>query len=372
MTKTEMSVGIVVHDFDSGFGQGRYCIEIVRRLCDRIKFTIFSCTYASQEMPNVTWVKVPTLRYDALTTVFTFVPSAERMLKKHPTDLVHCQGLTSWSSDIITGHICNAARLKRMNTRWVKPRLFAQLVTPPERWFYQNPKARHVISISRVLDAEIRREYGWNKPSTVIYHGTDSIQFRPPEPGERARLRERFKIAGDDWTWLFMGEAIKGLRQVIDQLVDFPTAKLLVVTRSSLKMYQEQAERLGVLDRVIFHGFEKRPEEAFRAVDVFLYPSDYDPFGMVVSEAMASGVPVLVGYELGAAELITDHETGLLIDPHQPDSIRNALKWIEADPVRAKAMGVAGRAAIQQHSWDVCAEATLEVYRRVYREKFPA
>ena len=372
MTGPEMNVGIVVHDYDSGYGQGRYCIELVRRMADRVRFTIFSNTFNAAPMENVNWVRVPALRYDALTTVYSFIPMAERLVRRHQPDLVHCQGLTCWSSDIATGHICNAARLRRMNTRWLKPRLFAQIVTPLEHRFYQNKKLRHLIAISKVLESEVRQEYGFTKPATVIYHGTDSGQFRPSEPGEREQLRNRFKVPANAWTWLFMGEAVKGLRQVIDQLVDFPAATLLVVTRSDLQTYRDQAAILGVADRIVFHGFEEKPEEAFRVANVFVYPSDYDPFGMVVSEAMASGIPVAVGYELGAAELIEDRVTGLKFDPHQPQSIRSALEYLGANPDRAHQIGLAGREAILKHSWSDCADSTLAVYQRVYREKFGA
>ena len=372
MTGPEMNVGIVVHDYASGYGQGRYCIELVRRMSDRVRFTVFSNTFNAAPMDNVTWVRVPALRYDALTTVYSFIPMAERLVRKHKPDLVHCQGLTCWSSDIATGHICNAARLRRMNTRWLKPRLFAQIVTPLEHRFYKNPKLRHLIAISRVLEAEMRREYDFRKPATVIYHGTDSIQFRPCETGEREALRARFNIPAGAWTLLFMGEAVKGLRQTIDQLAHFPAAHLLVVTRSDLQLYRDQAAALGVTNRVIFHGFEKRPEDAFRAADVFVYPSDYDPFGMVVTEAMASGIPVAVGFELGASELIDDRITGLKFDPHKPQTIQAALEFLGSDPDRAHRIGMAGREAILKHSWSDCAELTLEVYRRVYREKFGA
>jgi glycosyltransferase involved in cell wall biosynthesis len=373
MTPAKIHVGLVVHDFDAGYGQGRYCLELVRHLQDDIRFTVFANTFRAPAAEQITWIKVPAWRFDALTSVFSFIPFSERLVRKHRPDLVHAQGLTCWQSDIITGHICNAARAKQMNTRWLKPRLFARLVIPFERAFFQNPNARHVIAISRILEDEVRREYAWNKPVTVIYHGTDSQLFRPSNsPDETKALRARFNLPSSRWTWLFIGEAVKGLRQAIDQLPAFPNAHLLVITRSNLAMYRSQAAVLGVTDRITFHGPEKSPEEAYRAVDLFLYPSDYDPFGMVVTEAMATGIPVAIGRGLGAAELVDHRENGLKFDPHSPEDIRRCLEWIAADPERGRAMGSAGRQQILRHSWEVCARKTLGVYQRVYREKFGA
>lgn len=365
-----MTVGLVVHDYDPNYGQGRYCVELVKRLHDRVRFTIFANTFNAPEFPGVTKVYVPAVRYNALTTVFSFVPSGQRKVRNHPVDLLHAQGLTCWQSDIITGHICNAARVKRMNTKWIKPRLFMWLVIPFERRFYRHKGPRRLIAISRCLEREVREHYAWDKRASVIYHGTNPEQFRPAkDAAEREELRARFKVSGDRWTWLFMGEATKGLRQSIDQLTRFPEARLLVITRSRLEEYREQATQLGVGDRVVFHGFEPNPELAFRAADLFIYPSDYDPFGMVVTEAMASGIPVAVGKDLGSAELIENEVNGLLFDPHDANDIALRLRQVGNDPALAKSLARLGRATILHHGWDACAEATYNVYREVLAEK---
>jgi glycosyltransferase involved in cell wall biosynthesis len=365
-----ISVGLVVHDYDPNFGQGRYCVELVRRLHTQVRFTIFANTFNAPVFPGETRVPVPAIRFNALTTVYSFIRAAQSRVNANPVDLVHAQGLTCWHADIITGHICNAAREKRMNTRWIKPRLFMKLVIPFERSFYRHRSVLRLIAISRTLENETRKYYGWNRPVSVIYHGTDSDQFRPAaDPAERESLRAKFRIPGDQWTWLFMGEATKGLRQCIDQLDRFPEARLLVVTRSKLEEFREQARALGVLPRVVFHGFERQPELAFRAADAFLYPSDYDPFGMVVTEAMASGIPVAVGRGMGASELIDQEVNGLVFDPHKPEEISACLRQLRNSSDFAASLGRLGRATIRHYGWDSCAAATLQVYREVDEEK---
>jgi UDP-glucose:(heptosyl)LPS alpha-1,3-glucosyltransferase len=365
-----ISVGLVVHDYDPNFGQGRYCVELVKRLHQQVRFTIFANTFNAPVYPGETRVRVPAIRYNALTTVYSFIPSAQRRVDAHPVDLVHSQGLTSWRADIITGHICNAAREKRMNTRWIKPRLFMKLVIPFERRFYQHRSVRRLIAISRTLEREARHFYGWDRPVSVIYHGTDCDQFRPVENrAERDALRARFGVPGDGWTWLFMGEATKGLRQCVEQLPLFPEARLLVVTRSRLEEYRQLAAELGVTGRITFHGFERQPELAFRAADVFLYPSDYDPFGMVVTEAMASGIPVAVGRGMGASELIDPEVNGLVFDPHRTDEITACLRQLQNSAEFASTVARLGRATIRHHGWDACASATHQVYREVMEEK---
>ncbi len=364
-----MHVAIVVHDFNLNFGQGRYCVEIVRRLARRCQITVIANSPVPQPIEGVQFRRVRALRRHAFTTVLSIIPGAEMAVRQSGCDIIHAQGLTSWSADIITGHICNAARAKAADTGDRRSRWFMRLIIPLERAFYRQHRARHLIAISRALEREVQTEYGWNRDSTVIHHGTDTTVFKPAaDPAERARLRQRFKLPPAEWTWLFMGEAVKGLRQVITALPAFPEAHLLVVSRSDFSSYRRLADQLGVTGRIVFHGFEAHPEEAFRAVDVFVYPSAYDPFGMVASEAMATGLPVIVGRDIGAAELVQPGESGLLCDPADEKSIRAALTQLRQTPALARRLGENGRRTILEVSWDHCADRTYAVYEQVHAQ----
>lgn len=361
-----MKVAFVVHDFDATFGQGRYAVELARRLSSKCEFVVYANTFNAPGLSNVRWVKVPALRWNVITTVFTFLPAAERLLRRDRPDVIHAQGLTGWSADVITGHICNAARARTLATQRNRARRFIQIVTPFERAFYRQKRATELIAISKGLSSEIQQEYGWNKGIHVLHHGTNTEQFRPPVDGwEREALRKLFRLPDGRWHWLFMGEAVKGLRLVIEQLPQFPDAHLLVISRSDSSSYSALAQSLGVFDRVSFWGYEPRSELAFRAVDVFVYPSDYDPFGMVGSEAMASGIPVILGKNIGVAELVQDGVNGLLCDPENPDTIGDRLRRLRNGPGLAARIGKAGRETVVETSWDHNAEEVFRIYCQV-------
>ncbi len=363
-------VAMIIHDYDPNLGQGRYCVELVQRLHERFAIDVHAASFRAPLQPNVRFLKVPAWRRGALTTVFSFILNAQRSLARFPAALVHAQGLTSWSADVITGHMCVAARTRKLPSPGWRAGAFTRVVTPFERAFYRQARARHLIAISRVLQSEIETDYGWRKPVSVIYHGTDCDRFRPAVSlDERTALRRRFRLEPGDWTWLFMGEAVKGLRECLAALPHFPSARLLVVTRSKLDVFRAQASDLGVGSRVVFHGFDPNPEEAFRAADVFVYPNEYDPFGMVVTEAMASALPCVVGKRIGAAELITSGTDGFLCDPLDPASVISALRPLDVAGELGQRIGAAARSKIQLVSWDACARATADVYERVLREK---
>jgi UDP-glucose:(heptosyl)LPS alpha-1,3-glucosyltransferase len=266
--------------------------------------------------------------------------------------------------------MCNGARIPHLKNAGWRSRWFAQMVTPIERAFYRQSRARHLIAIARSLGREIETEYGWRRATHVIYHGTDSQRFRPvADAAERSALQSRFRVPSDRWNWLFMGEAVKGLAGAIQQLPAFPEAHLLVVSRSVMDPYRRQAEELGVLSRITFHGYDPKPEEAFRTVDVFLYPNEYDPFGLVVTEAMASGLAVVVGDSIGAAELVEHEKNGLRCRATDPKSIERCLSHLARLPDRGRALGIQARATAEHYSWDLCATETLRVYEQALKDR---
>jgi starch synthase len=103
---------------------------------------------------------------------------------------------------------------------------------------------------------------------------------------------------------------------------------------------------------------------------VFACPSVYEPLGIVNLEAMACETPVVASAVGGIPEVVLDDVTGLLVpyDPADPRALEMglaaAINALVADPERAEAMGLAGRArAIADFSWDAIAQRTVAVYR---------
>jgi starch synthase len=103
---------------------------------------------------------------------------------------------------------------------------------------------------------------------------------------------------------------------------------------------------------------------------VFACPSVYEPLGIVNLEAMACEAPVVASAVGGIPEVVVDGVTGLLVpyDAEDPRALEvglaDAINSLVADPSRAKAMGIAGRArAIAEFDWEAIARRTVDVYR---------
>lgn len=164
---------------------------------------------------------------------------------------------------------------------------------------------------------------------------------------------------------------VKGQRELIAALPRLPGVQALLVGEdleaggAFRRRLEEQADELGVRDRVVFAGY--RPaDEVFPALDVFVLPSWTEGMPITVLEAMAHGKPVVATPVGGTAEVVVHGETGLLVPPRDPERLAEAIGRILADPELGRRFGEAGRARVEQRfSADVMARRVLAIYDEV-------
>ena len=98
---------------------------------------------------------------------------------------------------------------------------------------------------------------------------------------------------------------------------------------------------------------------------MFAFPTYYEPFGMVITEAMASGLPVITSRSAGASEMITEGVNGLLLDqPGDDEELSRKIMLLLSDQALRKNMGERARPAASGYSWSHVAEDTLRLYYR--------
>ena len=128
-----------------------------------------------------------------------------------------------------------------------------------------------------------------------------------------------------------------------------------------------QAEQQGVADLVHFLG--RIPHERVLALmaraQLVALPSWDEAFGLVYTEAMAQGTPVVAGRGEGPEDFITDRVSGYLAPVRSPEALAGIIAEVLDDPERAAEIGEAGRAAAFDLSWERNAKLTLGVYEQV-------
>ena len=160
----------------------------------------------------------------------------------------------------------------------------------------------------------------------------------------------------------------KGLDTLVEGVARAEAAvELTVVGRAVDEGHVADVRRLvrerGLGDRVRFAGRLSDADlgDTLRESHVLAVPSRYEGFGIVYLEGMSFGLPAVASRAGGAAETVADGETGVLVDPDDPDAVARALEGFAADPDRLAEIGRAARRRYERHpSWD---ESTARVRR---------
>jgi glycosyltransferase involved in cell wall biosynthesis len=130
---------------------------------------------------------------------------------------------------------------------------------------------------------------------------------------------------------------------------------------------EAQAQRLGLAPPACeFRGAVASTAELYREADVLVLTSDWEGTPNVVLEAMASALPVVATRVGGVAELVTDGETGFLVEPEDASGAEAAVRRLVEDPALRRSMGASGRARIlARHSPERLPAFLEELYRTV-------
>jgi UDP-glucose:(heptosyl)LPS alpha-1,3-glucosyltransferase len=363
-----MRIAFVVHDYHRAGGHSRYVAELAERFAPGHEVHVFANTFSGRLLETIQFHHVPSWRKTALSTILTFLPGTRRIGRGF--DIIHAQGLCSLRSDVITVHICNRAwfNARKRIEKTLLPRdyLFDAVVSRLEQRLYSNPAPR-IIAVSNRVSSDLARCYGRTANVDVVYHGVDVIQFSPlNRVALRTAVRNELDLSESDFVFLFVGDLRKGAAVTIKALSRLAGSKLLLVSRTISDPYREMARRLGIAERVLFAEATPQIERYYAASDAFVFPTPYDAFGMVIAEAMASGLPVITSREAGAAEWVSNGIDGILLDnPADPVEIAGYMHRIAEDAELCRVLGSAARSMAEFHGWDAVGLRTMQVYETV-------
>ena len=244
------------------------------------------------------------------------------------------------------------------------------------RWIMGN--AAGIVAISKwsaQLASDVMNEVGVEKPPPVgaFDLGTDPAHFSPSH--DTGALRRRWGV-GDAPLMLTVARLVPhkgqdmGIRALSTLARDFPDLRYIIVGEGhDEQRLRALAKELGVHDRVGFVGAMRDDElpEAYATSTIYLGASRVDKeinaegFGIAFVEAGASGVPSVAGDSGGVRSAVRDGETGVVVQPTDPDAIADAIRSLLLNPDRRKQMGRAARHAVETHyNWDRVARDTRE------------
>lgn len=216
----------------------------------------------------------------------------------------------------------------------------------------------------------------------IIPCGVDTILFHPQD---RRQARRELGLPEAVPILLFVGrlQPLKGLDTLLQaaHLVrqQYPMLRVLIVgggvdegdphEAEEVGRLRSLAERLDLTSQLVF--IKAQPQETlaqyYAAADVFVMPSHYESFGMVVLEAMACGTPVVASRVGGLASTVLHERTGLLVPVGAWRAFAQAILRVLASATLRDTLGYAGVQRAQAYAWPRVVERNVQLYHRLLR-----
>lgn len=231
------------------------------------------------------------------------------------------------------------------------------------------------IAVSAATKADWSRRTRLESHRIVTVHnGIDPERFRRRSAPAEARRRLGLPAEGG----LVLGgvgrlDEAKGFEYLLDALgllvAESRDVYLVLAGGGPLReRLEEQAQRLGLAERVRFAGHRRDVQEVYDALDVFVLPSLCEALGYALLEAMATGLPAVASRVDGVPEVVVHGETGVLVPPRNARALAAALRPLLDSRELRQQWGRAGRQRVCDHFNEAgMVRRTLTVYRELLR-----
>jgi len=233
-----------------------------------------------------------------------------------------------------------------------------------------------VVAVSEDLASYLASGLGMARERIRLVHNgipMRATQEATPEetgdrPSGRADARRRVGLPAEGLLVLAVGNLypVKDHATLLRALPSLPGVQVAIAGRGEEEPnLRRLAAELDVEDRVHLLGLRDDVDRLLAAADLFVQPSRSEGLPLAVLEAMGAGLPVVATRVGGMGEAIVEGETGLLVEPGQPDRLADALRTLLDDEALRRRMGQAARARAQ-------AEFSVETMARRYLALYAA
>ena len=212
----------------------------------------------------------------------------------------------------------------------------------------------------------------------IIPNGVEADRFAAWDGADLSSFRSMYALPEEKIVFN-VGRVVqeKGVPVLVEAmpkvLAENPAAKFVVAgTGDLLPALRARAWDLGIGDKALFTGFipDEDRDRLYKVASCAVFPSLYEPFGIVALEAMAAKVPVVVSLVGGLQEVVKHAETGITVYPDNPESLAWGINHTLARPDwAAQRVANAYRVVLEEYNWQRIARRTIEVYERVVAER---
>lgn len=214
-----------------------------------------------------------------------------------------------------------------------------------------------------------------NENIEAVSSGVDEKNFVNPE---RILIRKKYNI-GDNETLLFSVCRLTKEKNIefllaaaMEALKADNRTKFLIVSEGDLRDKLETlAKKENLSDRVIFVGIIARPEmkNYFAAGDIFIYASKSETQGMIITEALYAGLPIVAVDATGICDLVENNISGFLVAENKKEFSGAVNKLVQDKNLRERLGRTGARIAREKYTDEVCVHQMLKIYQKLLAKK---
>lgn len=243
--------------------------------------------------------------------------------------------------------------------------------TPGEAYAAISPRlsrrvADQIITVSEHAKGDICRCYGINPSRVTVIHEAADPHFKPATAEQVAAARDHYDLKQPYFFYVGGLEKRKNIPFMLRAFAQASTTASLAIgggATTEIEPLRSLCKKLGVADRVHWLGWieEAHLPALYTGALAFIYPSEYEGFGLQLCEAMACGCPVLAANATSLPEVLG--EGGETFQLSEPVELTAALDRLTCDDGLRSRQGKRGRNRVADLSWNQTAEKTADVYR---------
>ncbi len=379
MNSGRKKIAVVVPKYGLVGGGERFVSELTERLAVNPAYDIHVFANRWQGQSNrLTFHQVPVITFPKWLTTISFAWFANRKIAAlGGFDLIHAHDRIL-QADICSMHfIPHRIWVKEIRAKKVLSLFDLATIRVEKKMLSEGRGCKYVLPVSRLAAGKLQAEYPDGQYNVQVIHPGLSDEFLAEGREDGRQIRKEFGIGASDFLLLFvaMNFELKGLDQLLAAMGKIcgtktgNSLKLLVVGKGNEAKYRTVAASRGLGDRVIFAGVRHDMPAVYRAADLFVFLSGFDTFGMVVTEAMAAGLPVIISDKVGARDLIRNGENGFVVAGSDLEYLTNKIIELGRNPDNRSGMGNKARDTALKNSWDAAACAVSEIYVKLLSAK---
>jgi UDP-glucose:(heptosyl)LPS alpha-1,3-glucosyltransferase len=370
MTSNLKKIAVVVPKYGLVGGGERFVFELTERLANvpGYEIHVFSNKWRS-ESDHITFHKIPIITFPKWLTSISFAYLANRKIAKMDFDLIHSHDRV-FKSNVVTLHSIPHRTWVRDIRKKKRPSLFDHGTFWTEKKMYTCSGCQMFLPVSNLVKIKVLEAFQIDERKIrVIHPGVDMERFQSVNPNDRKEIRQAFGISESDFLILFVGMnfEVKGLDSLLSGIALLKSAydnnqvKVLVVGKGNTKKYKALAQKLGIGEQLIFSGVRNDIEKIYPAGDILVMLSKFDTFGMVVTEAMAASLPVIISDNVGAKDLVIQGENGFVVDREDIEMISSKINFMLNKEKRLE-MGKKAHHTALNNTWEKMTFKVLNVY----------